>query len=76
MEELVSKGLVQPNASPLAVLALLVPKKDDTFRMCIDNCVVNKITIRYRFSIPRIGDLFDQLHESGFYSKIDLSGYH
>ncbi|KAI3811011.1 hypothetical protein L1987_20725 [Smallanthus sonchifolius] len=77
LQELLDKGFIRPSFSPWGAPVLFVKKKDGTFRMCIDYRELNKLTIKNRYPLPRIDDLFDQLQGSSFYSKIDLrSGYH
>ncbi|GKE56830.1 putative reverse transcriptase domain-containing protein, partial [Tanacetum coccineum] len=77
LKELQDKGFIRPSSSPLGVQVLFVKKKDGSFRMCIDYKELNKLTIKNRYLLPRINDLFDQLQGSQFFSKIDLrSGYH
>jgi len=71
------KGFIRPSSSPWVAPILFLKKKDGTFRMCIDYRELNKVTVKNRYPLPRIDDLFDQLQGSGIYSKIDLRpGYH
>ncbi|GJZ60648.1 putative reverse transcriptase domain-containing protein [Tanacetum coccineum] len=77
LQELLEKGFIRPSSSPWGALVLFVKKKDGSFRICIDYRELNKLTIKNRYPLPRIDDLFDQLQGSSVYSKIDLwSGYH
>ncbi|GJV56163.1 putative reverse transcriptase domain-containing protein [Tanacetum coccineum] len=77
LKELSEKGFIRPSSSPWGAPVLFVKKKDGSFRMCIDYRELNKLTVKNRYPLPRIDDLFDQLQGSCVYSKIDLrSGYH
>ncbi|KAD3641324.1 hypothetical protein E3N88_30548 [Mikania micrantha] len=77
LEELLDLGFIRPSVSPWGAPVLFVKKKDGTMRLCIDYRELNKITIRNRYPLPRIDDLFDQLQGAKCFSKIDLrSGYH
>ncbi|GJT62937.1 putative reverse transcriptase domain-containing protein [Tanacetum coccineum] len=76
LQELSDKGFIRPSSSPWGP-GLFCQKEDGSFRMCIDYRELNKLTVKNRYPLPRIDDLFDQLQGSSIYSKIDLrSGYH
>ncbi|GJU75419.1 putative reverse transcriptase domain-containing protein [Tanacetum coccineum] len=77
LQELLERGFIRPSVSPWGAPVLFVKKKDGSMRLCIDYRELNKITIRNRYPLPRIDDLFDQLQGAKHFSKIDLrSGYH
>ncbi|GJX18495.1 putative reverse transcriptase domain-containing protein [Tanacetum coccineum] len=77
LKELSNKGFIRPSSLPWGALVFFVKKKHGSFRMCIDYHELNKLTVKNRYPLPRIDDLFDQLQGLSVYSKIDLrSGYH
>jgi hypothetical protein len=77
IEELLKKGYIHPSVSPWRAPVLFVKKKDGTLRLCIDFRQLNKVTVKNKYPLPRIDDLFDQLKDAKVFSKIDLrSGYH
>ncbi|WVZ52781.1 hypothetical protein U9M48_003803 [Paspalum notatum var. saurae] len=77
IDELLRKGFIRPSSSPWAFPVLFVDKKDGTRRMCVDYRALNDVTIKNKYPLPRIDDLFDQLQGACVFSKIDLrSGYH
>ncbi|GKA46979.1 putative reverse transcriptase domain-containing protein [Tanacetum coccineum] len=77
LQELSDKGFIRPSSSPWGAPVLFFKKKDGSFLMCINYRELSKLTVKNRYPLPRIDDLFDQLQGSSVYSKIDLrSGYH
>jgi hypothetical protein len=77
LKEMMDKGYIRPSVSPWGAPVLIVKKKDGTLRLCIDYRQLNKVTIKNKYPLPKIDDLFDQLGGVSIFSKIDLrSGYH
>ncbi|KAL5836129.1 hypothetical protein ACOSQ4_015626 [Xanthoceras sorbifolium] len=77
LQELLDKGFIRPSVSPWGAPVLFVKKKDGSLRLCIDYRQLNKLTVKNKYPLPRIDDLFDQLRGACVFSKIDLrSGYH
>ncbi|KAI3669849.1 hypothetical protein L6452_41291 [Arctium lappa] len=77
LQELLEKGFIRPSSSSWGTPVLFVKNKDESMRMSIDYRELNKVTVKNKYPLPRIDDLFDQLQGAGCFSKIDLrSGYH
>ena len=77
LQELLDKGFIRPSVSPWGAPVLFVKKKDGSLRLCIDYRELNKVTVKNKYPLPQIDDLFDQLWGAQVFSKIDLrSGYH
>ena len=77
LQELLDRGFIRPSTSPLGAPVLFAKNKDKTLQLCIDYRQLNRATIKNRYHLPRIDDLFDQLRGMRVYSKIDLCiGYH
>ena len=77
LQELLDKGYIRLSVSPWGAPVLFMKNKDGTFRMCIDYHQLKKLTIKNKYRLPRIEDLFDQVREASVFSKIDLrTGYH
>nr|AAX96518.1 retrotransposon protein, putative, Ty3-gypsy sub-class [Oryza sativa Japonica Group]ABA92865.1 retrotransposon protein, putative, Ty3-gypsy subclass [Oryza sativa Japonica Group] len=77
VDEQLQKGYIRPSTSPWGAPVIFVEKKDKTKRMCVDYCALNEVTIKNKYPLPRIDDLFDQLKGAKVFSKIDIrSGYH
>nr|XP_043623171.1 uncharacterized protein LOC122594949 [Erigeron canadensis] len=77
LQELLDKGFIRPSNSPWGAPVLFVKKKDGSMRMCIDYRELNKVTVKNKYPLPRIDNLFNQLQGASYFSKIDLrSGYH
>ena len=77
LDDLLSKGYIQPSVSPYGAPILFVRKKEGSLRMCVDYRALNKMTIKNRYPLPRTDELLDQLHGATILTKLDLqSGYH
>jgi hypothetical protein len=76
INELLEKGYIRPSTSPWDAPVLFIEKKDGTKRMCIDYWALNEVTIKNKYPLPSIEDLFDQMRGASVFPKIDLrSGY-
>jgi hypothetical protein len=77
IKELLGKGFIHPSSSPWGAPVIFVPKKEGTQRLCVDYHALNEVTVKNKYLLPRIDDLFDQLRGACVFYKIDLRlGYH
>ena len=77
LDELIEKKFIRPNTSPWGAPVLFVKKPDGSLRLCIDYRGLNAVTIKNKYPLPRINDLFEQLQGARVFSKIDLrTGYY
>jgi hypothetical protein len=72
IKELLEKGFIHPSSSPWRAPVIFVLKKDSTQRLCVDYRALNEVTAKNKYPLPKIDDLFDQLHGACVFSKIDL----
>jgi hypothetical protein len=72
MKEMLEKDYIHPSSSPWGAPMIFIIKKDGTQRMCVDYRALNEVTIKNKYPLPRIDDLFDQLRNTCVFSKIDL----
>lgn len=72
VQDLLERGFIRPRSSPCGSLIVSMPKKYGTWRMCVDFCKLNKITVKNRYPFPRIDDLQDQLKNVVYFTKSDL----